>query len=155
MAEDEYKFDGDLFTLLPRAREILAGILCEPIITTGSYHPGHGISADVWNHKKGFIAFYGFRGPCRPAVYVSSKPIIDCIFEQAIRDCWINGYILMIDRRFIFDGCTAAGPFMQLLQDKRGISKLTPGRRHELRMMILSMLRQAVKNFKVARNKSK
>ncbi len=86
-------FDMDLYNAIPAAREILAPLAGTQLYTYGNQRHGALDHPSCWNSYHGLIAFFGFRPVgIKPQHFYTDTPLVQCTFEEAVRDCWPHTY---------------------------------------------------------------
>lgn len=87
------RFDGDLYALVPQAREVLAPLAEVKLWTTGHETGGKLNHPSVWNgDTRSVVAFFGLEPePPHPSWYYTSNPLVACTLEEAARDLWAHG----------------------------------------------------------------
>ncbi len=90
------RFDGDLYALVPQAREVLAPLAEVKLWTHGHETDGKLNHPSVWNHDRGFVAFFGLAAqPPQPGFYYTGEPLVACTLEEAVRHLWAHGPVLL------------------------------------------------------------
>jgi len=56
----------------------------------------------VWSGYHGIIAFFGFKDPAKPAGYWTDEPVVECTFEEVVRDAWCHHYLVIVELRAIW-----------------------------------------------------
>lgn len=153
-------FDGDLYRLIPEAEELIAPLSKIYLSTHGKAYPdGRLQSPAVWNHPRGFIAFFGIAGTGKPEQFWTNDPIIRCSAEDAIRICFVSSYMIHCFGFVVFDGFSTRNEFNDLLFDQRGIFPIAQARRLAIKTHILKQLaysvflfRENIKPYQISNN---
>jgi hypothetical protein len=121
-------FDLDLLRVLPEI-ETAIGRTGEIVLHTHDTlaHPlTRRITHPVcWNTPRGPAAFFGFADAATPSAYVTDAPLVDCTFLEAVRDCWVHGYLMVVERRAVLDGLRLRFSFDVLLTYHRRWREVT------------------------------
>jgi hypothetical protein len=112
-------FDCDLFRAVPESREILEELGQVKLLTRGTVTNGRLNHPTCWNHDKGLIALFSFSGEPRPPGYHSSDPIVECTFEEAIRDAWVHTLVVVVERQLIWNAFELRREFETLMYHHR------------------------------------
>jgi hypothetical protein len=110
-------FDLDLARVLPEAIAIVARIPDRVELRTFGYTTDGRLNHPmVWNTGHGSTAYFTL-GSGRPAPphYVTFDELVTCTFTEAIRDCWVHGYVIVVDGAEIWDGVEATRRWFQPL----------------------------------------
>lgn len=115
-------FDMDLPKVIPNAREIMGDLAEVPLWTTGgSATHGRLNHPEVWNGDTGFIAFFGLRPVgFRDPFYVSTRPMIQCTAWEAFRDAWSHHYLMLVERKPIWNTDELWPEFEAIMWLRRG-----------------------------------
>lgn len=96
-------FDLDLYKLVPEAREALAPVANVQLVTIGGkWMDGRLNHPSVWNGGKGMVAFFAFGDEntpidqIKPEACWSNEQRVACTFEEAVRDCWLHNYEILV-----------------------------------------------------------
>ncbi len=140
------EFDGDLYKLVPQAREAIAGVAHIDLVTYGSvWKDGRLNHPSVWNTDMGSAAWFGLKNgkPFKPAAYFTLEPLVECTFEEACRSGWVQGWVLLILGRPLanFAHPDMREPFNELLFHARGIHKLPEDRVVALQHLVAGQLK--------------
>jgi len=139
-------FDFDLYELLPEAREILKPAAGIKLKTRGGLgKDGRLDHPSVWNGDRDMIAFFGFRDPGKPSAYWTDKMVVECTFEEAVRDCWVHHYGIVVENHMVWSA--PRGVMMALLFHARRIRPLHPETAGHYRESVRTGLRKSVKYF--------
>lgn len=140
-------FDMDLPKVIPGAREAV-GELGDILLWTSGRPDANGVlnHPSVWNHDDGMIAFFGFREVNKPEGYVGDG-YVRCTVWEALRDAWSHHYIMLVERRAIWDTGALWKDFEHIMWCERGWGDLTPRQADDARSQVLSSLRQAVERL--------
>ena len=114
-------FDMDLPKLFPDARRLLGDLGDIELVTTGrpDQRTGRLNHPSVWNSDRAMLAFFGFRSAVRPSHYYTNEPEIRCTTWEAFRDAWPHSYLIVVERRPIWDTFALRAEFNALLYDLR------------------------------------
>lgn len=119
-------FDAELYKVVPEAERLIATVAhvamrttCIPCRVTGRLnHP------TVWNGDFGMVAFFGCRligmRYWKPGHLWTSDPIVECTFEEAIRDTWVHGCLAHVDRQVLWNTWKLQAAFTTLMYGARG-----------------------------------
>jgi hypothetical protein len=137
-------FDADLLKVMPAAAGVLADLGDTPLWTYGHRSGGRLNHPTVWNSDQGLVAYFGTDGdPRKPPSFWTGDALVQCTFEEAIRDAWVHGYaIILNNRHWVF------GPHSEEFQDllyhlRRWGQPLTVERRWELESRVQNDLEAA------------
>lgn len=161
------RFDGDLYRLVPEARAIVAPVAGFPLVTNGRLTDGALNHPSVWNHELGMIAWFaetdqapGWTGPGKvaPEVFWTHEPLVACTFEQAVRDCWVHHYAIVLvgtgsmnhAPTVIWNTSRMGWVLTDLLFHARGIRMMEPAAMEERRTIVTTSLAAAVARMKGA-----
>jgi hypothetical protein len=97
------RFDADLLALVPGAADTL-GDAAGLVLSTYSHTSGGAINhPSCWHTDFGLVAFFWTRQAFRPpASYVTDAPVVSCTLLEAIRDEWLHGCTIVVDRKIIW-----------------------------------------------------
>lgn len=113
-------FDMDLLKLLPDLEEILGDAADVVLCTYGGTSHGRLNHPSCWNTSSGLAAFFGFRDAAKPESFsAGDRELVRCTFEEAIRDCWPHTYVMLVERRPIFDSQKLRRDFDLLMSHRR------------------------------------
>jgi len=113
-------FDLDLLKVLPEAFQSLKPVKDIKLFTHGHLTGEKLDHPSVWNDNLGIIAYFGFVNPCKPEGYWTNDPLVECTFEEAIRDCWCHHYAIILQRELIWDGNKLWPYFESIMWHTRG-----------------------------------
>lgn len=84
-------FDGDLYKLVPEAREVIAPAASIRLYTTCPTTDGQINHPTCWEMHGEHVCFLGFedRAP-QPSWCSSGWPVVACTFEEVMRDLWCH-----------------------------------------------------------------
>lgn len=117
-------FDADLYKVVPGAKAILTPVANVKLFTRGHITNGRLNHPTVWNHEMGYIAFFSFGGEPRPSeTFHSFDPIIECTFAEAVRDAFVHGITMVLEKKVIFHAGALARDYSALLYNHRGWRK--------------------------------
>lgn len=117
-------FDADLYNVVPEARAVLAPVAEVKLFTRGHATNGRLNHPTVWNHDLGFIAFFSFGGEPRPSeAFYTTDPIVECTFAEAVRDAFVHGISMVLEKKVIFHAGALAQDYSALLYNHRGWRK--------------------------------
>lgn len=114
-------FDMDLPKIFSGAREIL-GDLADVQMWTGGRPDANGrlnLPA-CWNMDNGLTAFFGFHNTGRDESYFYCRDRVRCTAWEAFRDCWAHQFVMVVERRVIWDGSKLWSPFETIMWNMRG-----------------------------------
>ena len=150
-------FDADLLKVVPRAADILAPVADVPLWTYGKTDAnGQLVHPSVWNGYRSMLAFFSSSAEQDPRpsdhYYVGNDLLIRCTFEQAVRDCWVHSYALIVNGRVILDTTHQFYElFSPLMYDVRGWTELGEQQRRSIRRRVRNRLVDAVRCFEEVR----
>lgn len=135
-------FDADLLKVVPGAAEALGGTAGAALETYS--HPTNGKinCPSAWWEDGGLLAYFWTDpafGP--PPGYSTDAPVVACTFLEAVRDEWVHGSVVAVNRRFVWEPPEAA--MMRLMHDLRGRDVLPDAVRADLRWGVLRSLEAA------------
>lgn len=114
-------FDLDLYKVIPDSRKILEEFGGTILHTRGHHANGRLNHPTCWNHDSGMISFFSFNGEAIPeGYYSSSDPIVECTFEEAIRDAWVHMLHVTVAGQSIWNAFAIHEQFQTLLYHHRG-----------------------------------
>jgi len=143
-------FDMDLYTAVPAAREVLAPVAAVELQTHGGETDGKLNHPSCWSHGGGgYVSFFGFRAPCKPEVYSTSHPVVRCTFEEAVRDLWCHGMLMIVEGHPVWDSERVQSDFQLLMFHLRGWHRRDEREVEHARGRVLDSLRRAVVRFRV------
>lgn len=116
-------FDMDLYKAIPEAKRILEPVKDIPLFTHGSLTDGKLNHPSVWNGYHGTIAFFGFENPAKLEGYWTDWPVIQCTFEEAVRDAWPHDYLIIVEREPVWDAFSLRHQFDDIMWHIRGLDK--------------------------------
>lgn len=139
-------FDMDLPKVIPAAMETIAPVADVKLWTHGGTTDGRLNHPSVWPGLTSMLAFFSLRpSEMLRAPYVSTKPVVECTFAEAIRDCWCHHYAFTVDGLMVWDTThTWRNQFEPLMYDLRGWRALEPRRRGRIKASVVRDLRIAV-----------
>ena len=140
-------FDLDLLVLVPSAKKVLAPVAGVALMTHGRMRDGALGHPSVWNTRRGMVAFFGFAGPGKPAGYYTDEPVLSCTFEDAVRDAWLHTYVIMVERRPIWQADQVLTAFDVLMAQARGYGHRPESELESCRGAVIRSLRPAVRRF--------
>lgn len=121
-------FDGDLYKLVPQAREAIALMAEVTLWTYGSvWTDGRLNHPSCWNTDLGLAAWFGLTDHgFKPGAFWTNEPLIECTFEEACRSGWVQGWALILLGRPLanFGHDDMRRPFDALLWHARGLRKI-------------------------------
>lgn len=131
-------FDGDLYNLIPEARDLLEPIAHITFLTHGSADRDGNLShPSVWNHALGMIAFFGISSPQKPDYFHTLDPVIKCPADYALRSAFVQNYAIMFRQILLYNGSFINNDYFDLLFHARGIKALDPNRKLEIENQFL------------------
>ena len=116
-------FDMDLLKIFPEAPTALGPIAERTIYTVGGITHGRLNHPSVWNTDLGLAAFFGVTaGGFLPAGFVTGRPdkVVECTVLEAIRDCWVHTYAIVLKGRVAFDTNGMRQVFDRVMYHRRG-----------------------------------
>ncbi len=121
-------FDGDLYALVPQARDALAEMGHTVLWTHGSvWTDGRLNHPACWNTGLGLAAWFGLvEHGFKPAGFWTNEPLVECTFEEACRSGWVQGWALILRERPLvhFGRDDFRQAFDALLWHARGIRRI-------------------------------
>lgn len=135
-------FDADLLKVVPSATETL-GDAASIQLRTQSYLTGGKINCpSCWNTHDGLAAFFWTTEQFRlDASYLTDAPEAECTFGEAVRDEWVHGCLIVVNRQLIW---RPRHRWMeQLMYDIRGWTVLEDAEREVIRQAVRDSLRTA------------
>lgn len=119
-------FDIELYRVVPDAQRLIAPVAHVPLRTVG--HPcrktGRLNHPSLWNGDHGMLAFFGCRllgqRHWKPPHFYTSAPVIDCTFEEAIRDTWVHSCLMLVDGYVVWNSWSLQRDFEVLMWHARG-----------------------------------
>ena len=121
-------FDGDLYKLVPQARDALALMADVTLWTYGSvWTDGRLNHPSVWNSYIGSVAFFGLHDhDFNPGANYTTEPLIECTFEEACRSGWVQSWTLILRGHPLinFGHGDMRLPFDALLWHARGLRRI-------------------------------
>lgn len=158
-------FDMELYKVIPEAKEVLAPVADLRLMTTGRPDSNGKLNhPTVWNGANTMLAFFdvpptgvdalavGLSLKAAPAEYWTDDPTVICSMGEAVRDCWVHHYsILVPDSRArsgwlsLWDGLRLHREFEFLMYHLRGWRKQPEGDVADARECVLKSLKTAVK----------
>jgi hypothetical protein len=143
-------FDADLLKVVPGAAEALGDtarveMRCYSRLTGGRIN-----LPSCWHTDAGLAAFFWTDPALRPPEsYVTDDPEAGCTFLEAVRDEWVHGQVVVVNRQLVWRPREAL--MMRLMYDLRGWgTPLTDAVRAETRGHVLASLDQAARRLRVA-----
>lgn len=136
-------FDADLPKVVPHATEEL-GVSAHVQLRTYCKPTNGRINCPTsWWTQHGLTAFFaepGFGNPA-PGGYVTSDPLVECTFAEVVRDEWIHGSVVVVNRQFVW---TPPSRLMErLMFDVRGWTPLSEPERLQTQQHVRASLRAA------------
>lgn len=143
------KFDADLCRVVPRAREVIAPVAEVKLYTYGHTTEGKLNGPAVWHGYPTMLAFFGFSPETigKPEQYYTDALVVECTFEEAMRDCWSHDYGIVIGGRIVWDSLALQTRFYDLMFHFRGQKVLTDERLRQVQGAVLSTVVRAVRDF--------
>lgn len=143
-------FDADLLKVIPAAAEALGDTAGVQLRTYSRTTDGKINLPSCWHTDAGLAAFFWTHPDGRPPEgYVTDKPEVGCTFLEAVRDEWVHGQVVVVNRQLVWRPPEAL--MMRLMYDLRGWgSPLTDAVRAETRGHVLASLDQAARRLRVA-----
>lgn len=141
-------FDMDLPKVVPGARAIVGDIADVTLWTTGGLCKGRLNHPDVWNSDQGLVAFFGFHGAARPAIYHSRRDPVACTVWEAFRDAWPHNYVMLVEQQPVWDTASLWPQFQTIMWHQRRWGRTIAQRRAAEKAVIRS-LTAAVKRLRV------
>lgn len=118
-------FDVDLLKVIPDLSELLGEHRETTLFTHGHATFGRLNHPACWNTHAGLAAFFGFTDAAKPAAYHCDHPLVACTFEEAVRDCWVHDFVMIVENRMVLDGkrfWNDFQPIMWHLRSRRPLS---------------------------------
>lgn len=145
-------FDADLLKVVPGAAEALGAAADIRLWTHGNETNGKLNHPSVWGSDIGMIAFFGFSPAAtgKPDGYYTDRPTIECTFLEAVRDCWVHTYGIVVHHQTVWR--STWGPFEVLMYDIRGWRRALDATREDLINEVLDSLRAAAQRLIVIRD---
>jgi hypothetical protein len=142
-------FDADLLKVVPGAAETLAGTAGVKLETHSSPTDGKINCPSAWWTDEGLAAFF-WTDPelAAPAGYITDDPVVECTFLEAVRDEWVHGQILCVNRRVVWR--PPARLMEKLMFDLRGWTVLTDAEREDIRKSVRKSLSAAAARLTIA-----
>lgn len=140
-------FDADLFKVIPEARGVLAPVRDVKLFTHSSLTNGKINCPSCWHTNMGLAAFFGFRDAAKPEHYSASHPLVPCTFEEAVRDLWVHGGVMLVERRCVWDASDEQRRMMTLMYHVRGVAVLDKGALAGVSALVLAGLAVAVERL--------
>lgn len=142
-------FDAELYKVVPDAERLIAPVAsvvmrttCTPDRTTDRLN-----SPTMWNGDFGMIAFFGCRllgqRHWKPEGYWTNQPVIECTFEEAIRDTWVHECLAYVDGRVLWNTWRLRNDFMTLMYHLRGWCGTTADEAASARRRVLREIARA------------
>lgn len=147
------EFDMDLYEVIPEAREILEPVCDVILYTHGGVMDGRLNHPSVWNHYSGMLAYFGFRDPATPVLCWTDAPVVQCTFEEAVRDCWLHHFTIMVQGRWLIWNSGAPDmmkAFHAILYHTRGIRPVKDLELKRHQSIVEAWLKVGVKFFQKA-----
>jgi hypothetical protein len=141
-------FDMDLPRILPEARELMGALGDVELVTTGKPDKNGRLNHPaVWNGDRSMLAFFGFKNPCRPEQMAApGVGEVRCTAWEAFRDAWPHQYLIVIERRAIWDTGPLWKHFETIMWDLRGIGgRKPPDRMSQARRAVVRSYRDGVR----------
>jgi hypothetical protein len=117
-------FDADLYRVVPEAERLIAPVAHVEMRTVGHTTHGRLNSPSRWNHYYAMIAFFGCRllgqRHWKSDFYSSRDPVVECTFEEAIRDTWVHGCVAIVDGHRLWNTWKLQRSFDVLMYHARG-----------------------------------
>lgn len=136
-------FDMDLLRVCPEAIDALGETGQRVLYVRGGTSHGRLNHPSAWGHDRGFVSFFGHRGPTEPPSWCSGEPVRECTVEEMIRDAWVHDLVCVVDGVEVFDGATLAGDFQRWMYHLRGWALLTDRQLRPIRENLLRRVREA------------
>ncbi len=143
------KFDADLYKVVPRAREVIAPVADVKLYTFGHLTEGKLNHPATWHGYPTMLAFFGFSPETigKPDAYWTDDPVVECTFEEAMRDCWSHDYGILINSFVVWDSLALQTRFYDLMFHIRGQKVLPEARLEQVQGAVLNSVRRAVRYF--------
>jgi len=148
-------FDGDLYKLVPAARDVLAPIAAIRLYTTCTPSVGGKINLPTcWHSDRGLSCYFGLtEEPPQPPHCWTDSPVMACTMEEAVRDLWAHCPLLMKlklhgGHYVLWDSREVEPAFWSLLWDARGHRDLVRLDPEQAREQVLASLRKVVDRVK-------
>lgn len=137
-------FDMDLPKALPEAPEIV-GDLGNILLWTSGNADKNGMlnHPSVWHHELGLVAFFGFSEVAKPENYIG-RGYVRCTVWEALRDAWAHSFVMLIERRPIWDTQATWEDFQQIMWAMRGWGDQPPPDTTRATARATNSLRKAV-----------
>jgi len=136
-------FDMDLYKVIPDAKRIIEPTKGIHLFTHGHFYEGKLNHPSVWNGYHGIMAFFGFHDPAKPGEYWTDAPIIECTWEEVVRDAWCHSYIILVELRPIWSTCLLQREFEDIMRHIRGWDKDSPRNIKDAKQKVLVSLDKA------------
>ncbi len=136
-------FDADLLKVVPGAAETLAGTAGVKLETHSRPTDGKINCPSAWWTDGGLTSFFWTDpGLAPPAGYVTDDPVVECTFLEAVRDEWVHGAVLCVNRRTVWRPPVRL--MEKLMFDLRGWTVLDDAEREYIRKSVCKSLSGAV-----------
>lgn len=113
-------FDMDLPKIFPDARKILGDLGDIELYACGKPDKNGKLNhPNVWNGDHSMLSFWGFRPVSAPAGYVGDG-CVKCTAWEMFRDCWAHSYLILLERRPIWDTTHNWPLFEKIMWELRG-----------------------------------
>jgi len=139
-------FDADLLAVVPGAAEALGPAASIRLSTYSRLTGGKINCPSVWNAGAGLVAFFWTAPEYRPdAGYVTSTPVAECTFLEAVRDEWVHSCAISVNGRIVWRPPVRL--MERLMYDLRGWTVLADGDREEIRFRVRGSLEHAARRL--------
>jgi len=119
-------FDMDLYKVIPEAKRLVSPVQGVRLFTHGHLTDGKLNHPSVWSGYHGIMAFFGFDDPAKPAGYWTDDPVIECTFEEVVRDAWCHSYQVIVELRHIWSAYSLSEQFEDIMWHIRGWDRNCP-----------------------------
>lgn len=116
----------DLYKVIPEAKRLISAVQDIHLFTHGRLTDGKLNHPSVLNGYHGIIAFFGFDDPAKPTGYWTDAPVIECTFEEVVRDAWCHSYQVIVELRHIWSAYSLVEQFEDIMWHIRGWDRNCP-----------------------------
>jgi len=142
-------FDADLLKVVPGAEEALGDTAAIELLTYSNPTNGKINCPSAWHTDEGLVSFFWTDPAFRPpSGYVTSDPVVPCTFLEIIRDEWVHGQVVSVNRQIVWRPPERL--MDRLMYDLRGWTVLSDADRAAIRGQVLAGLDLAARRFRVA-----